>query len=174
MREKTFGYGQCCPADRNIKIRVMVFARAYNARHRQPGQHKGPLTRATLEVLHALLWGFHNAKTGRCFPSYEAIAAKAGCARSTVAESIKRLEAAGVLTWGHRIARIGNRLLRTSNAYRFRHMPLSQSENPPGTQIKDNQEVKTVYAETKYVVLDASNPLDAALARLGAAAGFIK
>jgi len=31
----------------------------------------------------ALLWGFHNAQSGLCFPSYEKIADRAGCARST-------------------------------------------------------------------------------------------
>ena len=36
---------------------------------------------------------------------YEAIAAKAECARSTVAEALKALEWAGVLTWQHRITR---------------------------------------------------------------------
>ena len=39
------------------------------------------ITRAFLEGLEALLWGFHNPRTGCCFPSYETIAAKAGCAR---------------------------------------------------------------------------------------------
>jgi hypothetical protein len=29
------------------------------------------------------LWGFHNAKSGLCFPSYERIAEAAGSARST-------------------------------------------------------------------------------------------
>ena len=56
-------------------------------------------------MLQALLWGFHNAASGLCFPSYEAIAEKAGCARSTVAEAIKALENAGLLTWVHRIRR---------------------------------------------------------------------
>ena len=48
-------------------------------------QVKGPITRAFLDVLEALLWGFHNSRTGCCFPSHEAIAAEAECARSTVA-----------------------------------------------------------------------------------------
>jgi hypothetical protein len=30
-------------------------AHEYNARHRQPGQHQGPLTAATLWALHVLL-----------------------------------------------------------------------------------------------------------------------
>jgi DNA-binding transcriptional regulator YhcF (GntR family) len=50
--------------------------------------------------------GLHNSRDARCFPSYEAIAAKAECARSTVAEALKALEWAGVLTWQNRITRI--------------------------------------------------------------------
>ena len=105
-REKVFGPGRAVPLDRNAKARILAYARAWGARHRQPGQHKGPITRAFLEVLEALLWGFHNARTGCCFPSYEAIAARAECARSTVAEALKALEWAGVLTWQNRITRI--------------------------------------------------------------------
>jgi hypothetical protein len=105
-------------------------------------------------VLEALLWGFHNSRDGRCFPSYEAIADKAECARSTVAEALKVLEWARVLTWSHRIARIQVRerdlfgrwasrwrVIRTSNAYVFRDpqqrpegVPASKSENRSGTQ----------------------------------------
>jgi hypothetical protein len=72
------------------------------------------------------------AKTGCCFSSYETNAAKAGCARSTVAEAIKAPEFAGVLTWQNRIVRIRERcrdlfgregwrgrVIRTSNAYVF-------------------------------------------------------
>jgi hypothetical protein len=157
-REKVFGPGRAVPLDRNAKARVQTYAEAWNARHRQPGQHKGPITRAFLEVLEALLWGFHNARTGCCFPSYETIAAKAGCARSVVAEALKALEWAGVLTWQNRLTRIqvperdlfGHwvsrwRVIRTSNAYVFRDpkvrpagIPTSKSENQIGTL---NQEV---------------------------------
>ena len=104
-REKVFGPGRAVPLDRNAKARIAAYARAWSARNRQPGQHKGPITRAFLDVLEALLWGFHNSRTGCCFPSYEAIAAKAECARSTVAEALKALEWAGVLTWQNRITR---------------------------------------------------------------------
>jgi hypothetical protein len=44
-----------------------------------------------LEVLQALLWGFHAAKSGLCFPSYEKIAEAAQCARSTVGEFLDLL-----------------------------------------------------------------------------------
>jgi hypothetical protein len=146
-REKVFGPGRTIPLDRNAKVRIAAYARAWSARHKTDGQHKGPITRAFLEVLAALLWGFHNQHTGKCFPSYEAIAAEAECARSTVAEALKALEFAGVLTWQHRIVRVrercadlfGNawrwRVARTSNAYVFCD-PASKSENPTGTQTK--------------------------------------
>src|SRR5215472_18422041 len=98
-REKVFGPGRAMPLDRNAKARIMAYARAWSARQRRPGQHKGPITRAFLEVLEALLWQFHNARTGCCFPSYERIAEQAECARSTVAEALKVLEWAGVLSW---------------------------------------------------------------------------
>jgi DNA-binding transcriptional MocR family regulator len=160
----------------------MAFAAAWSARHRQPGQHKGPLTRAFLEVLEALLWGFHNAHTGACFPSYESIAAKAGCARSTVAEAVNALEWAGVLTWRHRIVRIRERcadlfgqrgwrwrVLRTSNAYVFRDPKMadsrpvsSKSENPTGTL---NQDLSSDLPAVPAPVRVLSGPLERALAR---------
>jgi hypothetical protein len=156
-REKVFGPARGIPLDRNAKARIIAFAKAWNAKHRQPGQHRGPITRAYQEVLEAMLWGFHNSHSGQCFPSYEAIAGKAQCCRDTVYEAIRALEAADVLTWVNRIWReqvrerdlFGKwgtrwRMVRTSNAYVFRD-PLpchtgrpdnavsSKSENPAGT-----------------------------------------
>ena len=148
----------------------------------EPGQHRGPITRAFLEVLEALLWGFHNSRTGCCFPSYETIAAKAECCRDTVYEALKVLELAGVLTWQHRIARIQVRerdlfgrwasrwrVIRTSNAYVFRDpqrrlegVPASKSENPAGTL---NQEIQSLTAAPA----DPDSPLERALARFGTA-----
>ena len=133
-REKVFGPGRAVPLDGNAKARIQAYARAWSGRNRQPGQHKGPITRAFLDVLQALLWGFHNSRTGVLLPSYEAIADKAECARTTVAEALKVLELAGVLSWQHRhhpdprgAARdlFGHhgwrwRVIRTSNAYVFR------------------------------------------------------
>ena len=129
-REKVFGPGRAVPLDRNAKARIAAYSRAWDRLHRQPGQRGGALGRAALDVLGALLWVFHNARSGVCFPSYETIAGKAGCARSTVAEAIKALEFAGVLTWQNRIVRIRERcrdlfgrvgwrwrVVRTSNAY---------------------------------------------------------
>ena len=68
-REKVFGPGRAVPLDRNAKARILAYAKAWSARHRQPRQHNGPITRAFLEVLEALLWGFHNSPLRCCFPS---------------------------------------------------------------------------------------------------------
>src|ERR1700677_4663345 len=104
-REKLFGDGRPRGLDRNAKVRIMTRARALS-RRTEKGKHYGIITAKALDILKALLWDFHNARSGLCFPSYESIAEKAGCARSTVAEAIKALEDAGVLTWVHRIERI--------------------------------------------------------------------
>jgi hypothetical protein len=172
------------PLDRNAKARIAAYARTWSARKCRPGhKHRGPITRAFLDVLQALLWGFHNSRSGACFPSYAAIAEKAECHRCTVAEALKVLEWAGVLTWQHRIQRVRERcrdlwgregwrwrVVRTSNAYVFRdpgaaaphpagdrRFP-SKSENPPGTL---NQVLKPA-------LLAPDRPLQCALASLGA------
>lgn len=190
-REKVFGPAQGLPLDRNAKARILVYARGYNARHKQQGQHRGPITRAFFEVLEALLWGFHNSKDGRCFPSYERIAEKAECNRDTVYEAIKALEFANVLTWVNRLTRtrvqeldlFGKlvsrwRVIRTSNAYIFRdplpcanHGHSSKSENPAGTQIQD---ISVSKPPPTVIVLDPENRLNGALIALGRSLGALE
>src|SRR4051812_30585111 len=178
-REKMFGEGRVLPLDRNAKARIMVLARAL-MRRSEEGKHYGVLTAKFVAVLGALLWGFHNAGSGRCFPSYERIAEKADCARSTVYEAIRALEDAGILTWVNRIARVREwgpdlfgraknrwRVIRTSNAYTFvdpapcgRPSDSSKSDCPIGTE---GQETFSLVPQ----VLNPENPLHQALARLG-------
>jgi len=181
-REKVFGPGRAVPLDGNAKARIQAFARAWSARNKTERQHKGPITRAFLDVLTALLWGFHNSRSGCCFPSYEAIAAKAACARSTVAEALKALEWCGVLTWQHRLIRIREactdlfvrhgwrwRVIRTSNSYVLRDPKTaktgrssSKSENTTGTL---NQHLNP---SVMAPATDTDSPLERALARFGA------
>jgi hypothetical protein len=54
--------------DRNAKARITMLARALS-RRTEKGKHYGVITAKFCAVLDALLWGFHNAATGRCFPS---------------------------------------------------------------------------------------------------------
>ena len=182
-REKVFGPGRAVPLDGNAKARIQAYARAWSGRHRQPGQHKGPITRAFLDVLEALLWGFHNARTGCCFPSYEAIADRAECARSTVAEALKVLEVAGVLSWQHRIARIrvprarpvrpvGEPLAGHPHLQRLRlQRPESGGFRRSGVQVRKshgNSEPRDSMSSSAAAG-DPDSPLERALARFGAA-----
>jgi DNA-binding MarR family transcriptional regulator len=189
-REKVFGDGRPRPLDRNAKARVMTLARAL-MRRTEKGKAYGPITAKALAVLEALLWGFHNARSGLCFPSYEKIAERAGCARSTVAEAIKALEDAGLLTWVNRLKRVRERckdlfghsgslvrVIRTSNGYRFndpkgaadRGFP-SKSDFPSGTPI---QVLYSSVAPPAPPPLDPDSPLILPLLRLGRAVGAIK
>ena len=147
-REKMFGLGRPRALDRNAKVRIMHWARCLSRRI-EKGRAYGVVTAKTLAVLEALLWAFHNAKSGLCFPSYETIAEAAHCARSTVAEAIKALEEAGIMSWVHRLKRVrvacvdlfgvdGVRVVpqRTSNAYHFFDpggASLPRSEKPTET-----------------------------------------
>jgi AraC-like DNA-binding protein len=192
-REKLFGHGRPRPLDRNAKVRVMHRARAL-MRRTEKGRAYGAISAKAYAVLEALLWGFHNAKSGLCFPSYESIAEKAGCARSTVAECLKALEEAGILSWVNRLARIRERcedlfgqcgtrtrVIRTSNAYEFRDplppkMPesmgiSSKSDFLSGTA---NQELISLKAGLSPALEPLNPDLAAALSRLGKALGVVK
>jgi len=187
-REKLFGDGRPLPLDRNAKARVMVQARAL-MRRTDKGKAYGAISAKAYEVLRVLLWQFHNARSGLCFPSYESIAAAAGCARSTVAEAIKALEDAGLLSWVNRIKRVAEastdlfgqrirktRVIRTSNGYQFRDpQPQKRPENvefssksdfPSGTSI---QEFISKPHPPARPFFDPDKPLDQALMSLGRA-----
>lgn len=201
-REKEYGPARGMPLDRNAKARIMAYARGYNTRHKAGRQHRGPITWAFERVLRALLYGFHNSKDGRCFPSYEAIAERAECNRSTVYEAIRLFEAIGLLTWVNRIVKVQEpvldlfgqwsrrwRMLRTSNAYLFRD-PLpcgagAPSEGavsgriPCGSSKSGNPpgtplpDSSLSNGPAKIIVLDPSKGLDAALISLGRALGAL-
>jgi hypothetical protein len=181
-----FGPGRAVPLDRNAKARIAAYARAWSARNRQPRQHRGPITRAFLDVLETLLWGFHNSRSGVCFPSYEAIADRAQCGRTTVYEALKALEWAGVLTWQNRITRIRERcedlfgahqgwrwrVIRTSNAYQLVD-PKPAVTGPPASRFGNGGGTldQEVYGSIQAPARDPNNPLERALARFGAAVG---
>ncbi len=100
-----------------------------------------------------------------------------------MAEALKALEWAGVLTWQHRLTRIRERctdlfgrvtwrwrVIRTSNSYTFRDPQAavsrgvaSKSENQTGTRVQENAEL----CQGSRTPLPPA--LQAALARFGAA-----
>jgi helix-turn-helix protein len=180
-REKLFRDRPGIPLDRNAKARIIAYVRGYNAKHKRAGQPHGPITRAFLDVLEALLWGFHNSRTGKCFPGYDTIAEKARCCRDTVHRAINALESADVLTWANRFDKIKRgdkwQIIRTSNAYAFRD-PLPcvtvartyKSENPAGTSNQDNF---SFMESRRVIVLNPANTLDSTLISLGRAMGAL-
>jgi hypothetical protein len=180
-REKVFGDGRPLPLDRNAKARIMTLAKAL-MRPTEEGKHWGLVTAKAFEVLKALLWAFHNVVTGKCFPSYAKIAEAAGCHRSTVAEAIKMLEDAGLLTWVNRLTYIWEserdmfgqwmtrrRMIRTSNGYRFIDPhPSSKSEITSVTSNQDISQQPLLFNDApKIQPRDATSSLNNALAKLG-------
>jgi hypothetical protein len=71
--------GRPRPLDRNAKARITHLARCLS-RRTEKGKAYGQITAKALSVLEALLWSFHNARSGLCFPSYERIAEAASAA----------------------------------------------------------------------------------------------
>jgi hypothetical protein len=127
QRAKIFGM-VAVPLDRNAKAKLLWRARAM-MRPVEKGAHYGAVSAKTYAVLCALLMGFHNAKSGRCFPSYKAISEAAGCCERTVAAALHALEESGLLTVCNRLIRVRwkdelslawrTRIMRTSNCYTF-------------------------------------------------------
>jgi len=179
-REKVFRETPGIPLDRNAKARIFAYAKGYNAKHRREGQHQGPITWAFIRVLKAMLWEFHNSRTGHCFPSYESIAEKAECCRDTVYEAIKALRASGILDWVNRFDKIYTgrwQVIRVSNAYKFRDpLPCAtlpevyKSENPAGTLL--NQE-KILTTTPKSSIHDLPDSTVATLISWGRTIGAI-
>ena len=129
--------------DRNARARLIHFAEALDRRTHLPGRHGGVLKRTGLAVLKALVFGFLGAG-GRCDPSLDTLARLAGCARSTCAEALKRLEAAGlvrrVARWRAVAANGGVVVVQLSNAYLFpmadaAHKPPETGSRPQSTTL---------------------------------------
>jgi hypothetical protein len=163
-REKTFGPGRAIRLDRNARARVIAFARA-RLRRAGPGRPA-----CALEVLRALL-SFLGNRSGRCFPSYEAIAARAACHRDTVCQALKVLETIRAITWQHRLYKVKERdlfgvarwrVLRTSNAYQF-------NDPKPALNIPTGKDLDESRSYSFVPLPDPRSTLERALARLGAA-----
>jgi len=168
-----FGVGRPRALDRNAKVRIMHLTRALSHRT-EPGKHYGQITAKALAVLEALLWGFHNARSGICFPSLATIGERARCAVSTVQKAIAALEAAGLLTWVNRIKRVREwapclpgvgatrvRVVRTSNGYAFSDPSPGNSSNADFRQGTSNQGFIPLFAsDTAIAKSSARGSLD--------------
>ena len=83
-REKVFGPGRAVPLDRNAKARIAAYARAWSARNRQQRSTKDRSPGHSWKSWKRCCGDSTTAAVALCFPSYEAIAAKAECRRNTV------------------------------------------------------------------------------------------
>jgi len=164
---RIFGLPDPQHIDRNAAARIMTAARAYNAQHREPDQHIGPLTRCTLEVLAALLYRF-GVKSGVRFPSLDALAIAANCHRDTVMASITALAASGILTIVRRLKRERGKVLRDSNAYLLRDSKTEITTRPP-QGFKNSLKARTSapFPPSTVPVTEPDPELSASLARLG-------
>ena len=112
-------------------------ARDFERQTRQDGKQDGAIGRNGILILQSLLFDFLNYVSGALYPSYAAIAEKAGISPSSVYRGLNKLRAAGVLNWVRRCKEewIDGRftLKQESNAYAV--LPSSQwngfSEPPP-------------------------------------------
>lgn len=151
------------PLDRNGRIRLMRAAEAFDRNTHAPREHGGLLKRTGLEVLRTLLFTFANVVSGRCDPSYGAIAEACGMARSTVALALKRLAACGLIVIRRRATRVRARfgvvLRQASNAYSF-----------PAIVVESDSRAETTTKDSSKRTEALANPaLQLALERLGAA-----
>jgi Helix-turn-helix domain len=128
-RGSVAGPVQFAPMSRKAAAKIWHKARAWDRGTRQSGRHGGIIGRTALAVLYTLAFDFLNHRTGRCDPSLDAIAAKAGCCRRTVVNALARLRDLGLLAWRRRCEEGRDdkgrfRLRQRTNAYAL--LPPSQ------------------------------------------------
>lgn len=175
-RAKVFDYGNVTPLTRREKQDLV--AKAHELARTKNALTNRSLVRGTaLKVLRTLLWQFHNSHTGRCFPSYDAIASASGVARSDVGEAISALESLKLLSWCNRIQRIkrwvtcellGTRILktfvvRTSNGYQF--FKQERQEKPAKTDNRAGTADQVFKKEKERITESCPNGLATSLGR---------
>ena len=93
------------PLDRNERARILVLSEALERRTRPPGARNGVVSQPGLRVLRVLLLCFLRGSDGLCCPSYVALMAATGLCKQSIANALKRLEAAGIVRVTRRLVR---------------------------------------------------------------------
>lgn len=124
----------CRQIDRNERARIMHRAERLERAGKAKGARNGPLGLVGLAVLKALLFKFLGPD-GRCEPSYGALQDWTGLSRQAIADAIKRLVAAGILTVTRRLQRINvsgiTRTFQATSLYRLTLPVTSAGLSPP-------------------------------------------
>ena len=115
----------CRPLDRNERARILYLAEQLERRTKPAGGRNGVLGYVGLAVLKALLLRFQRACDGLCAPSYVELMAATGLCKQSIANGLKRLEAADILRITRRLVRetidiggfLGRTVRQASNLY---------------------------------------------------------
>jgi hypothetical protein len=181
---------------KRVATKLYHRARDFERRTRLPGKQDGAIGRNGLAVLHALIFGFLDYRTGRLDPGYAALAREACISIRSVARGLQSLKLAGVVNWLRRCAESRDkdgrfRLEQETNAYAI--LPSSQwpgyieppeapppqsgtwGDHPCGMRDGLTEAITELHygngteAVIRQLELDSSNPLTVALAKLGQA-----
>ena len=116
------------PMPKKRAVKLWHRARDFERRTRQPGKQDGAIGRNGLAVLHALIFGFLDFRTGQLDPGYAALAREACISIRSVARGLQNLKLAGLLNWVRRCAESWKNgrfaLEQETNAYAI--LPASQ------------------------------------------------
>lgn len=186
------------PMPKKAAIRIYHKALEWNRRGKLAGKHGGMIGSHVLLVLHTLIFGFLNHRTGRLDPSYKALQKATRLCRQTVAKALARLKELGIINWIRRCTEdrdaAGRFMLRQeTNAYAI--LPASQWHGyveahepepphpstwgacPPLPSLIEQAATDTQYGDSiKSVVshldADPGDELASTLASLGRTLGF--
>lgn len=95
----------CRPLDRNERAKIVFLAEALERRTKLRGRRNGLLGYIGIAVLRCLLFGFLNVRTGLCCPGYDAMMAKTGLCKASIANGLARLERTGIVKIVRRLVR---------------------------------------------------------------------
>jgi hypothetical protein len=154
-------------------------AERFDLARKRKGRRSGPLGYTGLLVYRAL-WRFVRFRDGCLCPSYDRLQRATGLCRSAVAGALKRLAAAGFLTWRRRLEYTGERGARgrevrqASNAYALgvpaAALALIGKIPLPGDALERIRTRAAFVAECERAAF-ALSPLGAAFDKLAAALG---
>lgn len=147
--------------DRNARSRLVFQAEAFERRTKLKGQRSGDLGPSGIQLLRCIAFRFLNLAKGCAWPSYNALQKATGLCRQTIADAIKRIEAAGFMFVERRTRWEGRRLVKLTNLYR---MPIEPPPLPDWESLLSRRNPETL----KSIPWDEWNsPLKKALEALG-------
>jgi hypothetical protein len=113
---------------KRVAVKLWHRARDFERRTRQAGKQDGAIGRNGLAVLHALIFGFLDFRTGQLDPGYAAIAREACISVRSVARGLQNLKFARVLNWLRRCTAdfVGGRFVLEQDTNAYAILPSSQ------------------------------------------------